>query len=111
MLRPIGWAQLYYGETGGRTGAKNDLETFAIYSFSTLKLKKVFLKYGEATAYIKDKELTKVILVRYVWKNNPANSGHKRAGHTPMRLAKRCKFSDTRKSLEWNRVEGIIPEE
>lgn len=109
MLRPVAWAQLYYG-VNGRSGALNDLNTYAVYSFATLKLIRVFMERSEAETYIKEKKLTKVVLVRWVWENGEHTRGYKRMEYTPDTV-KRCKFSDTRKACNWNTIKGVIATE
>lgn len=110
MLRPIGWAQLYYG-VSGRSGGQDKLNTYAVFSFATLKLLQVCLERHEVEAYIKAKKLTKVILVRYSWENNEFSRTRKRLEYTPMKLPQRYKFTDIRKEHHWNVVEGVIAEE
>lgn len=115
MLRTIGWAQTYYsvnGKSGGRTPT---FHTYAVYSFSTLKLIRVANTRPELEAYISQHKLIKVILVRFSWDNPESKGdslhGNTRVENTPSTI-KRCKHTDTRKGLTYNDLKGeILPSE
>jgi len=84
------------------------VETFAVYSFATLKLSRVFLTRNEAEGLLVTEGMTKCILVRYSYFNNDCSYGSKRLGYTPEKLPKRLRFTDCRKEVFWNPVDGVI---
>lgn len=115
MLRPIAWAQTYYGVGGNSSKRKTTLHTYAAYSYAALKLLRVSNDRHEVEAYITRHKLKRVILVRFVWDNPESKGetlrGQKRVEYTPASV-KRCKFTDTSKPFHYNDLKGqILPDE
>lgn len=82
------------------------LSTYVIYSFSTLKLIKVFNKKAEAVAFLIKKKIVKSMLVEFRFSGFSQYHGDPslRLAKTPDKIV-RGKFSDCRKSLHWTQVD------
>ena len=107
MLKPISWAQLYYGSSG-KTGAVHKLTSFALYNAVSGKLIKVFRERKDALLFLSEKKYKKFLFVRWEWENNEQTKNCGYLGFTPMKIQKNKLKLSSSTNLQCNYLEGKI---